>query len=178
LAGTWNKNLCTMNQAYMISSSLIFIIAITILTGEKLNNCSNSNTCLPYYVIPVHYHIKLYYYFGNYHVYLKDKYSIFDFYGESSTIINVLQSTKYINLYALNLIIYQGKITLIKNNGVTYALKTCIETLKTNLLEFHFLNVLSPGLYTLKIEFFGHLIENFSKNFFESFYTKKGNSMM
>jgi len=159
----------------MISSSLIFI-TITIL-GEKLNNCSNSNTCLPYYVIPVHYHIKLndacinYFYIYNKHN------SIVDFYGESSTIINILQSTKYIKLHVLNLIIHQEKITLIKNNGVTYVLKTYIETYKTNLLELNFFNVLSPGLYTLKLEF-GRSTENFSKNFFKSFYTKKENSKL
>jgi len=97
LAGTWNKNLCNMSQAYIISSSLIFIITITILTCEKLNKCSNSNTCLPYYVKPVHYHIQLH------TLQTFDSYSIFEFRyfrfkGESSTIINILQTTKYIKL--------------------------------------------------------------------------------
>jgi len=177
LADTWNKNLCDMNQAYMISRSLIFIITITILTGEKLNNCSNSNTCLPYYVIPVHYHIKLNH-SENYDFYYKIEYSFFEFSGESSTTINILQSTKYIKLHALNLFIHQGKITLTKNNGVTYALKTYIETHETNILEFHFCNVLSPGIYTLKMEFFGQLAENFLKSSFKRFYTKKENSIM
>jgi len=177
LADTWNKNLCDMNQAYMISRSLIFIITITILTGEKLNNCSNSNACLPYYVIPVHYHIKLHF-FETYDFYSIFEFCYVDFDGETSTIINILQSTKYIKLHALDLIIHRGKITLIKNNGVTYALKTFIEIHETNILEFHFFNVLSPGLYTLKIKFFGHLSEKYSKNVFKSFYTKKDNSMM
>jgi len=157
-----------MNQAY-ISSCLIFIITITILTGEKLSNCSNSNTCLPYYVIPVHYHINLTHFPQNYDFYLKIKYDIFEFYGESSTVINILQSTKYIKLHVLNLLIHLEEITLIKNNGVTYALKTSIETFATNLLELDFFNVLSPGLYTLKMKFLGHLKEKFSKNFFKSF---------
>jgi len=176
LADTWNENLCNMNQAY-ISSSLIFIITITILTGEKLNNCSNSNICLPYYVIPVHYHIKLNHLFENYD--LKNKYSIFDFYGKSSTIINILQSTQYIKLHRLNLIIL-GEITLIKNNGITYALNyiQTFKTLETNLLEFRFFNVLSPGLYTLKMQFFGHLTENSSKKYFKSFYSNKENDIV
>jgi len=162
----------------MISSSLILITTITILTCEKLNNCSNSNTCLPYYVKPVHYHIKLH------SLETSDSYSIFEFtyfrfQGESSTIINILQSTKYIKLHAFELVIVRKKITLIKNNGVTYALKTYIETPETNILEFHFFNVLSPGLYTLKIEeFFGLLNEKFTKNFFKSFYTEEDNKMM
>jgi len=167
-----------MNQAYMISSSLIFIITITILTGEKLNNCINSNTCLPYYVIPVHYHIKLNHSWENFDFYLKIDYDSFKFYGESSTIINILQSTKYIKLHMINQIIYREKITLIKNNGVIYALKNYLETYETNHLELCFFNVLSPGLYTLKMEFTGRLTEIFSNNFFKNFYTKKENSIM
>jgi len=88
-----------MNLA-LINSSVIFI-TISILTGEKLENCRNPNdTCLPYYVIPVHYHIKLtHLYKGNYDVYwpmllnMKDEYDSFNFLGESSTTINILQST-------------------------------------------------------------------------------------
>jgi len=169
-----------MNQAYMISSSLIFIITITILTGEKLNNCSNSNTCLSYYVIPVHYHIKLNHSFEDYDFSLKINYDSFEFYGESSTIINILQSTKYIKLHALNLFIRSGKITLIKNNGITYRMETYIEIYQTNQrnVEFNFYNVLSPGLYTLKTEFFGRLTEKFSKNVFKNFYKQKENNIM
>jgi len=124
LADTWNKNLCNMEQAY-ISSSLIFIVTITILTGEKLNNCSNPNdTCLPYYVIPIHYHIKLTHLIGTYDSYLARllnlKRDSFHFHGESHTTINILQPTQCIKLHKLNLIIHQGKITLIKNNGINY----------------------------------------------------------
>jgi len=157
-----------MDQAYI--SSLIFIVTITILTGEKLNNCSNSNdTCLPYYVIPIHYHIKLTHLMGTYDSYLTKllnlKEDSFYFRGESRTTINILQSTQYIKLHKLNLIIDLKKITLIKNNGINYELKITTETFETNLLEFRFFNVLSPGLYTLKLEFFG-LTETSSKSFY------------
>jgi len=178
LDSTWNKSLCNMNQAYTISSSLIFIITITILTCEELNDCSNSNIYLPNYVIPVHYHIKLSHCFENCDYYVENKYNIFDYYGESSIIIIIFQSTKYIKLHMINLIIYREKVTLIKNNGVTYALKNYIESYETNLLEFCFFNELSPGLYTLKMEFSGHLTDIFSNNFLKSFYTKKENSIM
>jgi len=166
-----------MNQAY-ISSSLIFIITITILTCEELSDCRNSNTYLSSYVIPVHYHIKLSHCFENYDFYVENKYNIFDFYGESSIIINIFQSTKYMKLHMINLIIYRDKVTLIKNNGVTYALETYIETYSTNLVELCFFNELSPGLYTLKMEFSGNLTENFSNDFFKSFYTKEENNIM
>jgi len=174
LTGTWNENLCNMNQAY-ISSRLILIIIITVLTGEKLSNCSNP-TYLLHYVIPLHYHIKLTQLsFETNDFNLKDKY--ISFHGKSSTTINILQCTKYIKLHMLNLIIHRGNITLIKNNGINYALEINTETSETNLLEVGYFNVLSPGLYTLKMEFDGHLTENSAKNFFKSFYTKKKNGI-
>jgi len=152
--------------------------------GEKLNNCSNPNeTCLLDYVIPVHYHIKLNHVMETYDSYLvellnlKDEH-IFVFYGESHTTINILQSTQYIKLHMLNLIIYHEKTTLIKNNGINYALTINTETYKTNLLEFDSFNVLSPGLYTLKFKFFGRLTENSSKEFFKSFFINKENVIM
>jgi len=74
------------------------------------------------------------------------------------------------------LIIHRGKITLIKNNGINYALEIITET--SNLLEFNFFNVLSPGLYTLKMEFLGRSTENSSKVFFKSFFTNKENGIM
>jgi len=170
-----------MNIA-QLSSSVIFITTINILTGEKLNNCRNPNDiCLPYYVIPVHYHINLtHLYMEAYDFYwpkllnLKNENDSFNFHGESSITINILQSTQYIKMHMLNLIInYQS--TLIKNNGIIYALKRYRETPETNLLEFFFSNVLSPGLYTFKMEFLGLLTENSAKNFFKSFYTNKEN---
>jgi len=176
-----------MNPAHIISS-LIFIITITILTGEKLNDCSNRyHKCFSYYMIPVHYRIKLTHlyekliYMENYSYWaklltLKNEYDSFYFHGESSTIINIFQFTQYIKLHNLNLNIIPSKITIIKNNGRTYKPKNYIEIFETNLLEFHFSDVLFPGLYTLKMEFLGGLTENSSKNFFKSFYTNKENS--
>jgi len=139
------------------------------------------------YIIPVHYriklihlykkfiHIKNYTYWANL-LNLKNEYDSFNFHGESWTTINILQFTKYIKLHKLNLTIILSKITLIKNSGITYEPKNYIEIFKTNLLKFHFFNVLSLGFYILKIEFLGSLTESFSKNFFKSFYTNKKNS--
>jgi len=172
-----------MNLAEL-SSSIIFITTITILTGEKLNNCKNPNICLPYYVIPVHYHIKLtHLYMEAYNFYwpkllnLKNESDSFHFHGKSSITINILQSTQYIKLHALNLFI-SSRSTLIKNNGIIYTLKKSIKTSETNLLEFCFFNVLSPGLYTFKMEFFGLLTKNSAKNFFKSLHTNKENGIM
>jgi len=173
-----------MNVA-QISSSVLFIITITILNGEKLENCKNPNDiCLPYYVIPVHYHIKLTHLYmeaydlpGPKLLNLKNENDSFNFHGESSITINILQPTQYIKMHMLKLIINNWSITLITNNGIIYALKRYTETPETNLLEFFFSNVLSPGLYTFKMEFFGLLTENSSKSFFKSFYTNKENGI-
>jgi len=169
-----------------ISSCLIFIITITTLIGEKLNICNNPNdTCLPYYVIPVHYHIMLtHVYMDTYESYwpkllnLRNENDSFNFHGESSTTISILQSTQYIKLHELNLIKIHEEITLIKNNGITYALKNFIPISETNHLKFDFSSVLSPGLYTLKIRFFSSFTEISSKNFLKSFYTNKKNGIM
>jgi len=171
-----------MNVA-QISSSVLFIITITILNGEKLENCKNPNDiCLPYYVIPVHYHIKLtHLYMQAYDFYrpklnIKNENDSFNFDGKSSITFNILQPTQYIKMHMLNLIInYQS--LLIKNNGIIYSLKRYTEIPETNLYEFLFSNVLSPGLYTFEMEFFGRLTENSANNFFKSFYTNKENGI-
>jgi len=172
-----------MNVA-QISSSVLFIITITILNGEKLESCKNPNDiCLPYYVIPVHYHIKLtHLYMEAYDFYskllnLKIENDSFNFHGESSITVNILQPTQYIKMHILNLMVISYQSTLIKNNGIIYALKRYTEIPEANLLEFLFSNVLSPGLYTFKMEFFGFLTENSAKSFFKSFYTNKENGI-
>jgi len=184
LADSRNDNLCNMNVAH-ISNCLIFIITITPLTGEKLNNSYNlRNTSLPNYVIPVHYDIKLS------HMYmeacdlcwskllnLKNENDSFNFYGVSKITINILQSTQYIKLHQLNLIIIPCKITMIKNNGIIYKLEKYLQTSETYFLESQFPSIIFPGLYTLKLEFVGHLTEDSAKNFFRSFYTNKENRL-
>jgi len=170
-----------MNVA-QISSSVLLITTIIILNGEKLENCKNPNDiCLPYYVIPVHYHIKLICLdmeadFYGLKINLKNENDSFNFHGESSITINILQPTQYIKMHMLNLIINYPK-TLIKNNGIIYALERYTETPDKHLLEFRFSNVLSPGLYTFKMEFVGCLTENSTKSFFKSFYTNKENGI-
>jgi len=185
LADSRNDNLCNMSLAH-ISSCLIFIITITTLTGENLNNlCNVWNTSLPYYVIPVHYHIKLIHmYMEAYDLHwakllkLKNENDSFNFYGESNITINILQTTHYIKFHALNLIIFPWEgITMIKNNGIIYELKRYLQTSETYVLESQFPSVISPGLYTLKLEFVGHLTEDSAKNFFKSFYTNKKKSL-
>jgi len=108
---------------------------------------------------------------------LRNENDSFKFHGESSITINIIQTTQYIKLHMLNLII-NSRSTLIKSNGIIYTLKKYTETHETNLLEFRFSNVLSPGIYTFKMEFLGLLTENYAKSFFKSFYTNKKNGIV
>jgi len=145
------------------------------LTSEKLYNCSNPDICLPYYVIPVHYHIKLH--IEKYDFSLKNQDDNFTFSGESSTTINILQSTKNIKLHGFNMLIILPKLTFITKNAHTfYQLK---ESSMSNLIKFHFSNVLNPGLYTLRLKFIG-LKEDSTKErtFFRSFHTNKENGIV
>jgi len=179
-----NNNLYNMNIA-QLSSSVIFITTINILTGEKLNDCKNPNDiCLPYYVIPVHYQIKLTHLYKHAYDFYRPKLNIkneddsFNFYGKSSVTINILQSTQYIKLNKLNLrILNQLNITLIRNSGITYALTVYTEISEKNLIEFYFSNILYPGLYTFEMEYLGCLTENSANGFFKSFYTNEENGI-
>jgi len=99
----------------------------------------------------------------------------FNFHGESSITINILQSTQYIKLHKQDLIIIPWKITMIKNNGIIYVLEEYLQTPETYLLESKFSIIISPGLYTLKLEFDSYLTEDSAKNVFRSFYTNKEN---
>jgi len=171
-----------MNLA-LISSSLIFIITITTLTGEKLNNrCNLNDTFSPYYLIPVHYDIKLIHLYGKLKTYshsaellnLRNEYESFNFRGASNTTINILQSTRYIELHIVDVIVISSKTTLIKNNGIIYVLEEFLRTSETYVLESQFPSLIFPGLYTLKLEFLGNITE---ENFFRSFHTNEENDI-
>jgi len=64
---------------------------------------------------------------------------------------------------------------MIKNNGIIYVLEEYLKTSETYLLKSQSPSVIFPGLYTLKLEFVGHLTEDSAKNFFRNFYTNKEN---
>lgn len=170
-----------MNLA-QISSSVIFITSITFLTSEKLNNSNIINDIrLPNYVIPLHYSIKLRTFFKDDDFYMMNlrntKKVNFVFYGESSTTINIHISTQNISLHTLNLNINELKIKMIKSDSTIYELKEFSHDLTMHLSNLYFVDVLSPGLYTLKIEFTSRIItdDNVEKTLFRSNYTNKKN---
>lgn len=168
-----------MNLA-QISSSVIFITVIAILTGEKINNFNVPNDFrIPNYVTPLHYSIKIRTYFKSddfYMVNLRNtEKTNFFFYGESNITINIHRSTQNITLHTINLNVNELKIKMIKSDSIIYVLKELSHDYTMHLSNLHFVDVLSPGLYTLKMEFTSHIItdDNVEKNFFRSSYTSK-----
>ncbi|KYN19131.1 Glutamyl aminopeptidase [Trachymyrmex cornetzi] len=164
-------------------NSVIFIIVITTINGAEVNNFIIPKERLPDYVIPVHYTIKLTHMI--YHCSIRSDvfceeilgYSSFPnsfpFFGEISTTINILQSTQYIRMHQVNLTIINRNITLTKDNGIIYVLDKHRYTYHTNILEFPLSYILLPGLYTFKMEFFGHLSEN-HKSIYKYFLKESG----
>ncbi|KYM96082.1 Aminopeptidase N [Cyphomyrmex costatus] len=171
-----------MNLA-QISSSLTFITMITILTGEHIfYSDAPSDFHLPEYIIPVHYHINLI------HLSLYETDSIywklitmnyeegsFPFIGICNITFHVLRSTQDITLNSLHPII-NDKTILIRSDGKIYHINEY--TIEVNIICFGFTDVLTPGLYTLKIQFFGHILKKYAQNFFEYSHTNNKNSMI
>ncbi|KAG5313338.1 AMPN Aminopeptidase, partial [Acromyrmex insinuator] len=164
-----------------ISSGLIHILTIAVLNSEELNNSTISNDeRLPYYVIPVHYSIQLSYlnssiyeYYDRFKFTLEKMFMKYDdsglFRGETSTTINILQSTQYIRLHQLKLSVDHNNVTLITKNGIIYVLNKYKYIYQTNIIEFSFLYKLLPGLYTFKIQFFNNPIKNEENSFYKIF---------
>ncbi|KYN16369.1 Glutamyl aminopeptidase, partial [Trachymyrmex cornetzi] len=94
-----------------------------------------------------------------------------------SWMVNIEQaeSTHYISLNQLNLIISLANITLTTKNAIIYVLDGYKYSKKTNILGFPLDYMLLPGLYTFKIQFFGHLRENHEDSFFKN--VSKGNTV-
>ncbi|KAG5309103.1 AMPN Aminopeptidase, partial [Pseudoatta argentina] len=102
--------------------------------------------------------------------------SLFLFYGKTNITINILRSTQCLSLHQLHLtIISQTNIILSTKNGITYALNKYTYTYQTNILKFPLHYKLLPGLYTIKIEFLGHIMKNYDESFFRN--VIKGNTL-
>lgn len=168
------------------SSSIIFVTAITILTGEELNNFSILNifeSTLAYDVIPVHYDIKLTVLITKYdsnraESYVRSVYGGFLLYGESSVTINILRTMQNIKLHVRNLPVHYGKTVLIKNNGIIYRPKEFLESPKTNVLDLRFSEILSPGFYTLKMNLMNLITDNNKEHLFRSSTINKEKNIM
>lgn len=173
-------------NATQISNSLKLVIFVSI--AENLNNSnilSDFRPTLAYYVVPVHYDIKLTLVTTKYNFSktdssnMRNEYvSLFLCHGESRITINILQSMRNITLHALNLGVNDGKTTMVKNNGEVYRLRRIFYSFQTNSLELRFYDTLYPGLYTLKINTIGYITPNNAENFFRSSYVNKEESLM
>jgi len=171
-----------MNLA-QINSSLIFFITITILTGNKLNNSSIPNDLrLSYYIFPVHYNIKLSVIFEKYDsnitqsTNIRKEHRTLVFYGESGITVNIFHLTQIINVHILNDVTNNWR--LIKSDDTSYATKKCVHNTTTNILDIHFFDILSPGLYTLKTDLANHITNNNTESFFRNSYINKEGDLM
>lgn len=183
-AGTSDEDRYNMT---LKSSSIIFITVITILTGEELNNFSILNIFEPtlaYDVIPVHYDIKLTVLIAKYDSsrtessYVRNVYGGFLLYGESSITINILRTMQNIKLHIRNLPVHYGKTVLIKNNGIIYRPMEFLESSKTNVLDLHFSEILSPGFYTLKMDLINLITDDNEEHLFRSSTINKEKNIM
>lgn len=172
-------------NASQISNGVKLLIFVTI--AENLNNSnilSDFRPTIAYYVVPVHYDIKLNLiatknnFSRTNSSNIRNEYISFLCHGESKITINVLQSMRNITLHTLNLGVNDGKTTIVKSNGETYRLKRFFYSFKMKSLELHFDDILYPGLYTLKINTIGYITPNDAENFFRSSYVNEEESLM
>ncbi|TGZ56613.1 Glutamyl aminopeptidase [Temnothorax longispinosus] len=162
-----------------IRSALMFIIAITTITGGKSQNNFNISSDFRLsmnYTVPMHYSVKLA--FINTKMndskpsFIMDKYNYF--YGDSNVIINIFQPIQNITLHAINIHL-SDEAKLIKKNGLIY--KSAYTTSTTNSLDLFFNDTLFPGLYKLKLEFYGQISHNNSEGFFRNIHVnEQGNT--
>jgi len=162
-----------MNLAQIINS-VIFITVIhhcTIL-GANLYT-SNVFNDLPKYVIPVHYNLNL-------SVIIQEKiwenkYRDFLFFGQCSITINILRPTQTIKLHALNLVM-NSQVTMLIRRNIYYPDR--LSTIGNNVVDLYFLDILSPGIYILKMNLLNLIRDDNTKNLFKSSYIKDNEYIM
>ncbi|XP_077272907.1 aminopeptidase N-like [Temnothorax americanus] len=166
----------------LIRSILIFITTINISTGEELNNSSILKHCqFPSNVVPEHYDIKLIYLSLEKYDFNKaqpsytkrEHASSFIFHGESCIVIIICNPTQNIKLHTPNLAITKEDSKLIDSNNTIYTYEKFIYNFGTEYLDLHFVDMLSPGRYTLQIKFHGRITNNNADNFVRNFYINK-----
>lgn len=147
----------------LLNVGLIMAISTVSCTDDILEIIQR----LPTDTIPVHYNINL-------TVYLEE--GNFNFYGETNVKIKIRYVSPKISLHSQELKINETATTLIKDNGIVRKPKEHTHDNVTNILTLNFNDVLSPGLYTLKMKFAGSLSESSSKvrGFIKNLYTDLG----
>lgn len=153
-----------------------------------LNGCeSQKNFSIPTdfrlssMIIPIHYDLKLF--FVNIDAddnskplpsFITDNYDNY-FYGDSSITINIFRSTRNVTLHILDLDLSNWP-ELIRRDGVIFEPKNI--TRKGNLLDLYFSSLLFPGLYNMKIDFYGQTTnDNATEGFFRTSHRKEDGHM-
>ncbi|XP_018046832.1 PREDICTED: puromycin-sensitive aminopeptidase-like protein [Atta colombica] len=149
----------------LLNVGLIFTAAALSIDEDLENDLSTVNYRLPDNVVPVHYNIGLIPYIE------KDN---FTFNGKSHIIIEIRRASQNISLHALDLIINETATSLISNDTDIYAPTTHNYDNKTEILTLYFNDKLSPGIYSLYIQFIGILNDELHGFFRTSYTNEKG----
>jgi len=149
----------------LLNVSLIFTAATLSIDEDLENDLSTVNYRLPDNVVPVHYNIGLIPYIE------KDN---FTFDGKSHIIIEIRRASQNISLHALDLIINETATSLISNDTDIYAPTMHNYDNKTEILTLYFNDKLSPGIYSLYIQFIGILNDELHGFFRTSYTNEKG----
>jgi len=142
--------------------------------GNIMVQQAYSSFILPDHVIPLHYNVKL----KLCGMTEKNNHNLSDsFGGETNTRIYIRRKTRYIYLHKLHLFVYDMLTTLInEGNGKIYKPTSHMYNSKTNILFLHFVDELSPGLYTLNMNFVGTQVQN-TEDFLKISYENKQDTM-
>jgi len=147
-----------------------------LMENEKINIVPQtySSFILSNHIIPLHYNVKL----KLCGMTEKNNHSLYgSFGGETNTRIYVRHKTRYICLHKLHLFVYHMLTTLInEGNGKIYKPTQHMYNSKTNILFLHFDEELSPGLYTLNMNFISTKVRN-TEDFLKISYTNKRDTM-
>jgi len=164
-----------MNLAQI--SIVIFITTITILTSEGLNDVKSSAYHIN--VIPVHCDINLIAllsYDSRNESKKGSKYVHFE--ATIGIIINILHSTKIVKFHTQNIHINQQSVRLIETNGVVHYLNEFLYNSEKSFPTFYFFELLSPGIYTLKLNSTNDITEYDTGLFFDSDYLNSNNYLL
>ncbi|KYM98474.1 Aminopeptidase Q [Cyphomyrmex costatus] len=160
------EQLDIVSKMNLISTDKLFIellYTVTILTCEELNNfiLNDFRPKLAPYLIPIHYKVNLTAYFvrktlmpTNVQMLTMADREIFKdtyFNGTTHIMINILHAIKSIKLHIQTVNIKHSSIQLIDIHKIKHSPNKTIYDSTKNILQLDFMEVIYPGLYTLKI---------------------------
>lgn len=152
----------------LINVSLIFIAITTALPVDedsKINLSAVVNYRLPDNAVPVHYDIELI-------PHIEEDNFTFD--GKSDIILEIRRATQNLSLHALDLTIDETETVLISSYIIVHTPIAHNYDNETEILTLHFNEELSPGMYSLNIQYVGILNTDLHGFFRTSYVNENG----